>query len=172
MKPFTLSPTGESRTQGRPLQSIEAVSVTKVFGAGSSPIRAVADVSLAIGASEFFTLLGPSGCGKTTLLRLIAGFEEPTAGDILLFGESLRGLPPYRRHINTVFQQYALFPNITVERNVAFGLEMLGMRASAARERVSAMLSLVKMEAFADRYPSNLSGGQQQRVALARALAP
>ncbi|MGB7934606.1 MAG: ABC transporter ATP-binding protein, partial [Gammaproteobacteria bacterium] len=173
MKLSTIQPQGGRAIQGSPLNSIEAVSVSKTFYAGTSaPIRAVDDVSLEIGANEFFTLLGPSGCGKTTLLRLIAGFEEPTAGDIRLFGESLRGLPPYRRHINTVFQHYALFPSISVAKNVGFGLEMLGMGPSEARDRVNAMLSLVKMEAFADRYPSNLSGGQQQRVALARALAP
>jgi len=164
---------GELSGPDGPSHSIEAISVSKSFGPSSSPLlRAVDDVSLAIGPNEFFTLLGPSGCGKTTLLRLIAGFEEPTTGDIRLFGESLRGQPPYRRRINTVFQHYALFPNITVERNVAFGLEMLGKSPSELKKRVAEMLSLVKMEAFAQRYPSNLSGGQQQRVALARALAP
>lgn len=122
---FTASEPRGTPVEGATPQSIEAISVSKSFGTGA--VRALDDVSLSIGASEFFTLLGPLGCGKTTLLRLIAGFEEPTSGDIRLFGRSLRGLPPYRRRINTVFQHYALFPDITVAANAGFGLEMLGV---------------------------------------------
>ena len=122
--------------------------------------------------NEFFTLLGPSGCGKTTLLRLLAGFEHPTAGTILLDGKHLVDDPPNKRPVNTVFQSYALFPHMTIEQNVAFGLERKGLRGAAVKERVSAMLRLVRLEALAQRRPDQLSGGQQQRVALARALAP
>src|SRR5499425_3914024 len=106
--------------------AVEAKGVTKVFGAGADAVRALDGVSVSIRENEFFTLLGPSGCGKTTLLRLIAGFELPTAGEILLEGQHVEDLPPYRRAVNTVFQSYALFPHMTVARNIAFGLEMRG----------------------------------------------
>jgi len=151
--------------------AVEVRGVTKVFGAGGDAVRALDAVSLTIRENEFFTLLGPSGCGKTTLLRLIAGFEQPTAGDILLGGEPVGHLPPFKRPVNTVFQSYALFPHMTVARNVAFGLEMLGLRRAEVAARVEEMLALVKLTDLAGRRPAQLSGGQQQRVALARALA-
>jgi spermidine/putrescine transport system ATP-binding protein len=129
-------------------------------------------VSLDIADNSFFTLLGPSGCGKTTLLRMIAGFEEATAGEILLFGKSIAALEPNQRPVNTVFQNYALFPHMSVLDNVAFGLKMKGVDPASRRCRAGQMLELVHLSALADRMPSQLSGGQQQRVALARALAP
>jgi spermidine/putrescine transport system ATP-binding protein len=153
--------------------SIEIQGVTKVFDADTSrPVTALDDVSLTIDDNEFFTLLGPSGCGKTTLLRLIAGFDYPTQGRIVLFGEPMHGLPPQKRPVNTVFQQYALFPHLTIGDNVAFPLKMLGKPPDEIKDTCQAMLELVKMADFADRRPVQLSGGQQQRVALARALAP
>ncbi|MEO1138151.1 MAG: ABC transporter ATP-binding protein [Pseudomonadota bacterium] len=142
--------------------------VTKRYGS----FTALQDVSLTIADNEFFTLLGPSGCGKTTLLRMIAGFEDVTEGEIYLFGDEIETLPPNKRPVNTVFQNYALFPHMTVTDNVAFGLEMLGRSKSEARARAAEMLELVQLSQFAERNPSQLSGGQQQRVALARALAP
>ena len=152
--------------------TISARHVVKAFGQGANAVRALDDVSLDIRRGEFFTLLGPSGCGKTTLLRLIAGFEMPTDGTILLDGTDITTLPPNRRPVNTVFQSYALFPHLTVAQNIAFGLEMLGRPASEVKSRTAAMLTLVKLESMATRKTSQLSGGQQQRVALARALAP
>jgi predicted ABC-type transport system involved in lysophospholipase L1 biosynthesis ATPase subunit len=151
--------------------AVEAEGVTKVFGAGDDAVVALDEVSITIRQNEFFTLLGPSGCGKTTLLRLIAGFEHPTAGRILLDGEDIGALPPFKRPVNTVFQSYALFPHMTVAGNIAFGLEMLGRPKREVAETVVAMLRLVRMEALASRRTSQLSGGQQQRVALVRALA-
>ena len=147
----------------------EIAGATKTFPGG---IRALDDVSLAIETSEFFTLLGPSGCGKTTVLRLLAGFEHPDAGDVRLDGRSILGEPPNRRPVNILFQSYALFPHMSVAANVGFGLESRGLRGQAVRDRVAAMLALVRLEAMASRRPAQLSGGQQQRVALARALAP
>jgi spermidine/putrescine transport system ATP-binding protein len=129
-------------------------------------------ISLEIADNEFFTLLGPSGCGKTTLLRCIAGFEDVTAGEIRLFGQNIAGLEPNQRPVNTVFQQYALFPHMSVIDNVAFGLKMKGIGLSDRRARAGKMLDMVHLSDFADRLPTQLSGGQQQRVALARALAP
>jgi len=140
----------------------------KTFGA---TVRALDGVSVDIAAGEFFTLLGPSGCGKTTLLRAIAGFERQDAGTILLGGEPLDALPPYRRPVNTVFQSYAVFPHMTVAENVAFGLEMQRLPKPDIRVRVEAMLALVRLSGLGARKPNQLSGGQQQRVALARALA-
>ncbi|MDP8918420.1 MAG: ABC transporter ATP-binding protein [Pseudomonadota bacterium] len=137
-----------------------------------SSATAIHGVTLDIGDNEFFTLLGPSGCGKTTLLRMVAGFEDVTEGQILLFGEDISGREPNRRPVNTVFQQYALFPHMSVIDNVAFGLKMKGMDLASRRQRAGRMLEMVHLSAFADRLPSQLSGGQQQRVALARALAP
>lgn len=131
----------------------------------------VADLSLAIDAGEMIVLLGPSGCGKTTTLRMIAGFVTPSSGDIRLDGDSILDLPAHRREMGIVFQNYALFPHLTVARNIAFGLEMRRTERSAIGSRVAEMLRLVKLEALADRLPRHLSGGQQQRVALARALA-
>jgi spermidine/putrescine transport system ATP-binding protein len=153
--------------------AIDARGVSKVFkGSGQDEVRALDNVSVAIRENEFFTLLGPSGCGKTTLLRLIAGFDFPTEGEILLHGENIALLPPYKRPVNTVFQNYALFPHMTVGQNIAFGLEMLGRPRDEIASRVSEMLKLVRMEDLRDRRTSQISGGQQQRVALARALAP
>jgi spermidine/putrescine transport system ATP-binding protein len=151
---------------------IEARGVTKIFGSGADAVRALDRVSVEVRENEFFTLLGPSGCGKTTLLRLIAGFDHPSEGQILLGGQSIGHLPPYQRRVNTVFQSYALFPHMTVAENIGFGLEMLGKQRSEIASTVDAMLRLVKMQELASRRTDQISGGQQQRVALARALAP
>ena len=148
--------------------AVDIRGVTKDFGA----FKALHGVSLSIEDNAFFTLLGPSGCGKTTLLRLIAGFEDLTQGEILLFGQGIAGLEPNQRPVNTVFQHYALFPHMSVLDNVAFGLKMKGLDPSARARRASEMLEMVHLSDFAARAPSQLSGGQQQRVALARALAP
>ena len=153
--------------------AIEAKGVTKAFqSSGSDPVKALDNVSVSIRENEFFTLLGPSGCGKTTLLRLIAGFDFPTEGEILLYGEDIAPLPPYKRPVNTVFQNYALFPHMTVAQNIGFGLEMLGKPKAEVERRTAQMLKLVRMEELSGRKTSQISGGQQQRVALARALAP
>jgi putrescine transport system ATP-binding protein len=141
--------------------------VTKVFG----DFTAVDDLSLDIYEKEFFALLGGSGSGKSTLLRMLAGFDEPTKGRILLDGQDLRGIPPYRRPLNMMFQSYALFPHMTVEANVAFGLKQEGMPKADIGARVKEMLKLVKLEQFSKRKPHQLSGGQRQRVALARSVA-
>jgi len=146
---------------------IEFRSVTKRFGS----FTAIDDLSLAIYEREFFALLGPSGCGKTTLMRMVAGFEEPTLGEVLLEGRSLAGVPPYRRPVNMMFQSYALFPHMNVADNVGFGLRQERMPKPEIADRVKEMLTLVKLERFADRKPDQLSGGQRQRVALARSLA-
>jgi putrescine transport system ATP-binding protein len=148
----------------RPLLRIEDLS--KRFG-GSA---AVDQLSLDIYQGEFFALLGPSGCGKTTLLRLIAGFERPDSGRILLDGVDLAAVPPYRRPVNMMFQNYALFPHLNVEANVAFGLKQEGLAKAEIAQRVADMLAMVKLESFGRRKPHELSGGQRQRVALARAL--
>ena len=150
--------------------AIDVRGLSKHFGDGK--IIALNEVSLVIRENEFFTLLGPSGCGKTTLLRMIAGFEYQDEGEILLHGEDIANLPPFRRPINTVFQSYALFPHMTVSENIGFGLKMLGQSKQEIVSRVSEMLRLVRMEELKDRRISQISGGQQQRVALARALAP
>lgn len=151
-----------------PKIAVDLQNVTKKFG----EFVALESVSLAIEDNEFFTILGPSGCGKTTLLRTIAGFENVTAGSILLYGENIASLPPNQRPVNTVFQQYALFPHMNVTENVMFGLRRLGQSESKAKQRVGEVLEMVQLTKFAARLPSQLSGGQQQRVALARALAP
>jgi spermidine/putrescine transport system ATP-binding protein len=140
--------------------------VTKRYGENT----VVDDLSLQIQPGEFLSLLGPSGCGKTTTLRMIAGFEQADAGDILVSGRSVLGIPPYRREVNTVFQAYALFPHMSVAENVAYGLQQRRTPKMEVRERVRAALEMVRMRPFADRKPALLSGGQQQRVALARAL--
>ena len=152
--------------------AIEARNAVKAFGQGGVAVRALDDVSVEIRKGEFFTLLGPSGCGKTTLLRLIAGFETPTSGQILLDGQDITHLPPNKRPVNTVFQSYALFPHLTVAQNVGFSLQMQGKPKAEVEETARRMLALVRLDALADRKTSQLSGGQQQRVALARALAP
>ncbi|HEX3712853.1 MAG TPA: ABC transporter ATP-binding protein [Trebonia sp.] len=149
---------------------IELVGLTKRFGHSSAEHTAVDGIDLTVSGGEFFSLLGPSGCGKTTTLRLIAGFEEPTAGRILLDGVDVSNLPPHKRNVNTVFQSYALFPFLSVFDNVAFGLKHAQVSKAETRQRVGDALALVSMSSFATRRPSQLSGGQQQRVALARAL--
>jgi putrescine transport system ATP-binding protein len=141
--------------------------VTKRFG----DAVAVNHLSLNIFEGEFFCLLGPSGCGKTTLMRMLAGFEHPSEGLITLAGQNLAGVPPYRRPVNMMFQSYALFPHMSVERNIAFGLKQDGLPKEEISARVGEMLRLVQLERLAKRYPGQLSGGQRQRVALARALA-
>jgi putative spermidine/putrescine transport system ATP-binding protein len=140
--------------------------ITKRFGASV----AVDNVDLDVHRGEFFTMLGPSGSGKTTLLRLIAGFEIPDAGTIALRGKDVTGLPPYQRDVNTVFQDYALFPHFSVEENVAYGLRVRQVPRPERAERVDAVLAMVHMQEFAQRKPAQLSGGQRQRVALARAI--
>ena len=145
---------------------IELVGVRKEFG----DFVAVDRVELSIRRGEFFSLLGPSGCGKTTLLKMIAGFEQPTSGQVLLEGDDVSGTPPHRRNVNTVFQQYALFPHMSVFENVAFGLRAKKVDKADVRRRSTEMLEVVRLAEFANRRPPQLSGGQQQRVALARAL--
>ncbi len=140
--------------------------VSRIFGT----VRAVDDVSLEIPEGEFFAMLGPSGSGKTTCLRLVAGFEQPDAGHIEIFGETAEGVPPYRRNVNTVFQDYALFPHMSVGDNVAYGLMIRGLGREERHDKARRALSLMKLEGFETRKPSQLSGGQRQRVALARAL--
>lgn len=146
---------------------IEFRNVTKCFGA----FTAVDDLSLKIYEREFFALLGGSGCGKTTLMRMLAGFETPTSGQIFLDGQDLAGIPPHRRPSNMMFQSYALFPHMSVEKNIAFGLKQDNLPKEEIDGRVGEMLRLTKLEPFAKRKPHQLSGGQRQRVALARSLA-
>ena len=141
--------------------------VTKKFG----DFIAVDDLTLNIYHREFFALLGASGCGKSTLLRMLAGFERPTSGEIILDGQDIAGIPPYKRPVNMMFQSYALFPHMSVESNIGFGLRQDGMPKGEIAARVAQMLKLVKLEQFAKRKPHQLSGGQRQRVALARSLA-
>jgi putrescine transport system ATP-binding protein len=161
----TLLPsTSASDPATEPLVRFEAV------GKRFSGVSAVAALSLDIFQGEFFALLGPSGCGKTTLLRLLAGLEMPDEGRVLLDGKDLASVPPHRRAVNMMFQSYALFPHLDVERNVAFGLRQDGLPKPEIAARVADMLALVKLEGFERRKPHQLSGGQRQRVALARAL--
>ncbi len=149
-----------------PIGTVVLDSVTKRFGTST----AVDGVSFRVEPGEFLSLLGPSGCGKTTTLRMLAGFEEPSAGRIRISGKDVIGTPPHRRDVNTVFQAYALFPHMSVAENVAYGLRQKGVQKAQQRERVVEALDMVKMRSFADRKPNQLSGGQQQRIALARAL--
>src|ERR1700710_1801882 len=142
--------------------------LVKSFG-GNTVVKSV---NLAFNKGEFVSLLGPSGCGKTTILRMVAGFEKPTSGSILIEGQDISPLPPNQRKIGMVFQAYALFPNMNVEDNVAFGLKIAGMPPEQRRARVEEMLKLIGLAGFGKRFPFEMSGGQQQRVALARALAP
>lgn len=150
------------------MSAIEIRNVTKCFGA----VIAVDNVSLTVRPGEFLTLLGPSGCGKTTLLRLVAGFETPDAGVVLLDGNEVTNMPPYRRNVNQVFQSYALFPHLSARENIAFGLRMQNLPAREIAERVAESVALVSLQGCEDRMPHQLSGGQRQRVGLARALAP
>jgi putative spermidine/putrescine transport system ATP-binding protein len=143
-------------------------SVRKSFG----PTTVVQDFNLDVGTGEFVSFLGPSGCGKTTVLRMVAGFEEPTSGSVVIGGKDVTRLKPNQRNIGMVFQAYALFPNLTVAQNIAFGLKVAGVSKADTDSRVAEMLNLIKLPQFGDRYPYQLSGGQQQRVALARAIAP
>ena len=154
-------PLGE---RAAPLLRLEHVS--KRFG----PVTAVDDLSLDIRANEFFALLGPSGCGKTTLLRMIAGFETPDRGRIALDGQDIAAVPPHQRPVNMMFQSYALFPHLNVEKNIGFGLRQEGVRRREMRERIDEMLTLTQLQGYATRRIDQLSGGQRQRVALARAL--
>jgi len=154
------------------ITAITANNVVKHYGGSASPIVALKRIHMEIHDNEFFTLLGPSGCGKSTLLRLIAGFEQPTDGEILLYGDHLEGLEPNDRPVNTVFQSYSLFPHMSIAENIGFGLKMKGEDKSTINTVVKEMLTLVKMDQFVDRMPNQLSGGQQQRIALVRALAP
>ena len=149
---------------------VELIDIVKDFDSGSGKLRAVDEVSVQIADGEFFALLGPSGCGKTTTLRLIAGFEQPSAGRVLIRGIAMEGIPAYHRPVNTVFQDYALFPHLTVEQNIMFGLQMEGTKAKEARKRAAEALEMVRLSGVGKRKPRQLSGGQQQRVALARAL--
>ena len=153
------------------MAAVELLNVSKLFkGLNSKEFLAVNQLNLEIKTGEFFSLLGPSGCGKTTTLRMIAGFEHPTSGDILIHQQLMKNCPPFQRPVNTVFQNYALFPHLTVAENIGFGLEMENLPRPQIKSRVTEVLSLVKLTDFATRYPRQLSGGQQQRVALARAL--
>jgi len=142
--------------------------VTKKYGSST----AVDGIELTIEAGQFVTLLGPSGCGKSTTLRMLGGFEALSAGEIYLSGKPISHLPPNRRNVNTVFQDYAIFPHLSVARNIAFGLELKGMASDAIEQRVTQLLDLVSMRDYRSRMPHQLSGGQRQRVALMRALAP
>ena len=162
-------PPQEVEDAGRDVErtvAVELFAVTKRFG----EFVAVGDLTLDIYEGEFFSLLGPSGCGKTTTLRMIAGFEEPTEGGISVDGDPMRGVPPYRRPVNTVFQSYAIFPHLNVFDNVAFGLRRTGVKGEELNRRVTEACEMVQLSGFEKRKPNMLSGGQQQRVALARAL--
>lgn len=153
------------------MYAVELLDISKIFKTVRSPdFLAVDNIDLQIFDKEFFSLLGPSGCGKTTTLRMIAGFEMPTEGEIHIHGEPMQNRLPFHRPVNTVFQNYALFPHMTVAQNVAFGLEMENLSKPIIRDRVAEMLQLVKLIDVEKRHPRQLSGGQQQRVALARAL--
>ena len=152
------------------LPAIELVGIVKEFNSHGDVVQAVAGVDLEIGVGEFFSLLGPSGCGKTTTMRMIAGFEEPTSGEVKLYGKSVLGVPPNKRDVNMVFQSYALFPHMSVFENVAFGLRRKGVAKDEVTKRVGEIIETVGLAGREKRRPRELSGGQQQRVALARAL--
>lgn len=145
---------------------VELRNVSKVFGS----FTALQEVSFSIREGEFMTFLGPSGCGKTTCLRLISGFDTPTTGQILIAGQDVTQLPPYRRDVNQVFQSYALFPHLNIADNIAFGLRMKSVPAAEIRKRVDHVVEMTSLQQFVDRKPAQLSGGQRQRVALARAI--
>jgi len=148
------------------LVEVELINITKIYG----KVKAAYKVNLHVKEGELFTLLGPSGCGKTTILRIIAGFEVPDEGRVLIGGKDVTDLPPYRRGTSMVFQNYALWPHMTVFENVAYGLRVRGVPKTELKRRVKEVLEMVKLEGLENRYPHQLSGGQQQRVALARAL--
>jgi spermidine/putrescine transport system ATP-binding protein len=160
----------EATTPSDTVPAIELVGIAKHFQSRRGVVAAVERVDLVIGEGEFFSLLGPSGCGKTTTLRMIGGFEEPTEGQILLYGDDVVGVSPNHRDVNMVFQSYALFPHMSVYENVAFGLKRKSVPKDETARRVNEMLDLVQLDGKSDRMPRELSGGQQQRVALARAL--
>jgi putrescine transport system ATP-binding protein len=168
----TARPVREARPRIEPWQDPEAVpfvriqGVTKTFG----EVYAVDNVTLDIFKGEFFALLGPSGCGKSTLLRILAGLERPTSGRVLIDGQDMTDVPPWRRPVNMMFQSYALFPHLSVRKNIAFGLEQERLPRGEIEERVAEVVRLVRLEGLEDRKPDQLSGGQKQRVALARAL--
>src|SRR5438552_726989 len=159
-------PTRTGRANRVPEVAVRLVDVVKKFG----ETAAVDHINLEVRDGEFFSLLGPSGCGKTTTLRMIGGFEQPTSGLIELQGQDVTWLPPFKRNVNTVFQNYALFPHLTIFENVAFGLRRKGVRDSELKSRVTEMLALVELPGYEARKPTQISGGQAQRVALARAL--
>lgn len=148
------------------MEDLRLVNVTKKF----DNFIAVDAINLEIKQGEFFSFLGPSGCGKTTLLRMIAGFETPTSGNILIGDTDISKLPPYKRPVNTIFQNYSLFPHMDIYNNIAFGLKIKKVHKSEIDERVNKMLDLVKMKNQEHKYPDQLSGGQKQRIAIARAL--
>ena len=150
--------------------AIQLVGLRKVFGAGDRQVVAVDHVDLTIRSGEFFSLLGPSGSGKTTVLRMVAGFEMPSAGAILLDGVDVTAEAPYERDVNTVFQDYALFPHMSVQENVEYGLRVKRVAKGERRQRAADMLEVVRLGGYGARKPAQLSGGQRQRVALARAL--
>ena len=152
--------------------AVELSGVNKTYqdARSGNPVQALNDVSLSIREGEFFALLGPSGCGKTTTLRSVAGFEQPDSGTILIRGRAVQGIPPFHRPVNTVFQDYALFPHMSIMQNVLFGLKMAKVPRQEAKRRAAEALELVQLPHVAARKPSQLSGGQRQRVALARAL--
>ncbi|MGI4861524.1 MAG: ABC transporter ATP-binding protein [Janthinobacterium lividum] len=160
---------GSSGSSGKADQQADFIQLRNVVKKFDDVV-AVDRVSLSIGRGEIFALLGSSGCGKSTLLRMLAGFEAPTSGQLLIDGEDVTAMPPYRRPVNMMFQSYALFPHMSVEGNIGYGLRQEGVRGSELRDRVAAALELVQMGRFATRRPQQLSGGQQQRVALARSL--
>ncbi|MBW4709501.1 ABC transporter ATP-binding protein [Roseobacter sp. YSTF-M11] len=151
-----------------PASLVRIEGVSKHFG----DTVALDDLTLDIARGEFVTFLGPSGCGKSTTLRILGGFERPTSGRVILDGEDVTLQPPEKRHVNMVFQDYALFPHMTVRQNISFGLELKGMDKAAIRKRSDEIMAFLELESYVDRYPGQLSGGQRQRVALARALAP
>jgi putative spermidine/putrescine transport system ATP-binding protein len=150
--------------------AIEFSAVSRYYGASNKMVKAVDDVTISVAEGEFFSMLGPSGSGKTTCLRLIAGFEQPTSGSIKIFGAEAAGAPPYEREVNTVFQDYALFPHMNVLENVAYGLVVKGVAKNECISRAQDSLNLVALGEYSQRKPGELSGGQRQRVALARAL--
>ncbi len=162
----TAAPAADPSPSEGPVAAITLQGLSRHFG----PVRAVDGIDLEIADGEFFSMLGPSGSGKTTVLRMIAGFEEPTSGRVLLGGHDVTGSPPFRRDVNTVFQDYALFPHMSVLENVEYGLRVKKVAREERRTRAAEALETVRLDGYADRRPTQLSGGQRQRVALARAL--